>query len=182
MRKKLIALTVLAMVALNVSMVFAAEPNPHVTIVNPTSENTLYSDSLLVSVKLTQPVTIEVSAWQVWKVVNEVNEAITLEEYQRARLPDSRIEIAQTEFLKMEPFTSANNLSFYTKKIENITPGVYVIQVDTLNAEGKVIHTDASVVSMKAKEENLVDPAASNATQSGPSQFLKNLLKSIFGN
>ena len=183
MRKKLIALIVLALVILHSQAAFAGEPNPHVTIINPVHEDTLYSDNLLVSVKLTQPTTIEVSVLQVWKVVNGVNTEMTLEEFQRSRTPESRLDTATTRFVRMDPFTSANQLSFFTRKVENITPGgVYIINVNTLNPEGRVTNTDTSVVLMKAKEENPAEPVASDTPQpSGPSQFLRNLLKTIFG-
>ena len=181
MRKILSILVVFVLVVLQASAVFAVQQNPHVTIVNPADGHTLYADNLLVSVKLTQPATIEVSVLRLWKAVGGTNEPITLEEYQSAQSADSRVEIVRTEFAKMDAFTSVNHLSFYTKRIENVTPGVYEILVGTLDAEGGVIGVNASVVDIKAKEENPVDATPSTAPQSGPSQFLKNLLKSIFG-
>ena len=183
MRKTVIILALVAVLLLGAQSVFASEPNPHVTIVNPVHERTLFSDNLLVSVKLTQPQTIGVTVTQITKIISGQNVAMTLEEYQRSQSSDSRLEVNRTVFANLESFSSENNLSFYTKKIENVPPGVYIITVNTLDAEGMVANIDRSVVSLKAKEENPVEQVslAPQPSASGPTLFLKNLLKSIFG-
>jgi len=182
MRKKFIALLVLIVIFLSTSVVFA-DQNPNVTIVNPMNEDTLYSDNLLISVKLTEPITVKVSVTQVFKVVNSANVAITtIDEYKKTLVPESSIDTEQVTFATLDPFTSTNNLSFYTKKLENVKPGIYIISVNTIDTEGNAMYTNTNVVSMRPKEENPNDPASFDTPQSGTTQFLKGLLKSIFGN
>ena len=175
MRKFLPALVFVLVFLLCAPAAFAAA-NPNVVIVNPVSGATVSSDNLLVSVKLTAPATIKVSVTQEFKVVNGENTSVSLEEYQKT----DKSETASSEIGTTDTFTSTNNLSFYIKKLENVTPGVYTITVATVDQDGKVLYTNSSPVEMKAKEDNSADSVSSDSSQSGPAQFLKNLLKIIF--
>ncbi|MCL1808338.1 MAG: hypothetical protein FWG42_01055 [Clostridiales bacterium] len=176
MRKFMIAAAFAAVLLLSAQAVFAA-PNPSVTIVNPVSGSTVYADSLLVSVKVTTAAAIKVSVTQEYKVVNGENTTISLEEYQKT----DKSELASVAFGATESFTSTSSLSFYTKKVENVKPGIYKITVRTVDAEDKVLYTNSNPVEIKAKEGQ-ADPAALESQASGPAQFLKGLLKIIFNN
>ena len=162
MRKYMIALIFILLLSLNVSFVFATA-NPNVIIVNPVSDSPVYSENLLISVKITAPATIKVYVTHEQKVVS-----------------GDRTTVTSSVIGTADDFTSTTNLSFYTKKVENVKPGDYKIVVDTINTEGTVIHTNASLVEVKAKEDNPADSANSESVQSGPAQFLRNLLKIIF--
>ena len=175
MRARIIA-AVLTLAVLMCAPASFAATNPSVTIVNPVSGSVLYADSLLVSVKLTTPASISVAVTQEFKVEGGENTAVTLESY----LKTDKSEIASVGVGEAESFTSTGNLSFYTKKIENLKPGVYKITVDTIGADGSALYTNSSPVEIKPKEENPVEPADAESRPSGPAQFLKNLLKIIF--
>ena len=177
MRKYTIAVIVILLFLLSASTVFATA-NPYVTIVNPVSGSTVYSNNLLVSVRMTAPVSVRVSVTQQVKVVDGNNVNISLAAYERA--DDS--EIRSIPVGTTENFTSTNNLSFYTKQVQNVTPGVYRITVETINADGNVIHTNSSPVEIRAREENPANTAAAASQSSGTTQFLTNILRAIFGN
>lgn len=186
MRKGIALLVALLLMFVSTSVVFAAS-NPSVTTVNPISASTLYSDNLLISVKLTEPMTVKASVSQVYKVVNGTNAAITAEEYAeylkaKAAGTEPKTEVAKVSYVSLDSFTSTNNLSFYTKKLENVKPGIYDVNINTLGADGKAIYNNWSYVIIKAKEENPADPAVFENNQSGTAQILKNLLQNIFGN
>ena len=85
------------------------------------------------------------------------------------------------EVMAPETFTCTNTLSFYTKQINNVTPGLYKVKVDTINEAGEVLYSTETLVVVKgvASEAEKTDLFESN--QSGISQFLQNLLKNIFG-
>ena len=157
------------------SPVFAAA-NPNVTIVNPVSGKPIYSDNLLVSVKITAASTISVSVTQEFKVVNGENTTVNLEEYQKTE----KSETASVLIGNTDNFTSVNNLSFYTKKVESVKPGIYKITVNTVDGENKTLFTNESIIEIKPKEENPADTAVLESQPSGAAQFLKNLLKIIF--
>jgi len=157
------------------SPVFAAA-NPNVTIVNPVSGKPIYSDNLLVSVKLTSAQTITVFVTQEFKVVNGENATVSLEDHQKI----DKSESASVLIGSADSFTSVNNLSFYTKKVENVKPGLYKITVNTVDGENKILFTNESTIEIKPKEENPADTAVLETQQSGAAQFLKNLLKIIF--
>ena len=175
MRKCISMLLITLMLLMGTTVAYAAA-NPNVTIVNPVFGSTIYSDNLLISVKLTAASSITVSVTQEFKNVNGENVTISMEEYQKA---DSS-GIVSIAVGSAESFTSTNNLSFYTKKVENIKPGIYKITVNTVDADGKELYSNSNPVEIKPKEENPADPAVLETPQSGPAQFLKNLLKIIF--
>ena len=175
MRKCLIMTLTVAMFLMGATAAYAAS-NPSVTIVNPVSGSTIYSDNLLVSVKLTEASSITVSVTQELKAVNGENAAISMEEYKKADSND----IVSIAAGSTDSFTTTNNLSFYTKKVENVKPGVYKITVSTVDPDGKELYANSNAVEIKPKEDNPADAAVLETPQSGPAQFLKNLLKIIF--
>jgi hypothetical protein len=162
-------------------MAFAAT-DEDVTIVNPVSYSTVASTNLLVSVKLTKPKTINVTVTEEKKSVDGTN--YTLGESDMKAIQDGTFTGVRVSVIVVDgdSFTSTNNLSFYTKKLENITPGVYKIKVETISA-GKVTHTSANYVVIKSKTADAsADSTLFDSSQSGTATFLQNLLKSIFGN
>ena len=179
MRKCTITIVALLIVFLSTSTVFAVTvvPNPNITIVNPVSERVIFSDSLLVSVKMTAPISIRVSVTQEFKVVNDVNTSVSLEEFLNAE----QSQRTGTVFGTPGNFTSTSNLSFYTKKVENVRPGVYKITVETIDEEDDVTHVNISRVEVKAVEDNPENQVTVDTQNSGPAQFLRNLLRAIFG-
>jgi hypothetical protein len=176
MRRFAIIVSLILVFLLSASAAFAT-PNSNVTIVNPVSGQTIYAESLLVSVKVTAPMTVRVLVTQEFKVVGGENTTVSIEEYLRT---ESR-ETASVNVGQSESFTSTNNLSFYTKKVDSIKPGVYKITVSTIDAEGKVSFTNTSHVEIKPREENPAEITSEESQQSGPAQFLRGLLRIIFG-
>ena len=201
-RCKFIAIMLVVMMMF--STVFAsAASDPAVTIVSPAVESVVNSDSLLISIKITKPETIKVSVFEEKQLVGEelksvdVNNIETLEAATTATSSSVSVDGAVTttsvtasgvttkfvseEVMVPETFTSTNTLSFYTKQLNNVTPGLYKVKVDTIDAEGNVLYSTENLVVVKgvASEAEKTDLFETN--QSGISQFLQNLLKSIFG-
>lgn len=179
MRKLIVVLTViLALLCGTVSVSAATDPN--VILVNPASNSTTSSNNLLISVKLTQPKTIKVSVFEEKQVVNGTLSAVNVN-----TLTTSNGSINSTSFTSVAvgtpaKFESKNNLSFYTKQINGLKPGLYRIRIDTLDAAGKEIFTRNSYVVVKEKTEE-AEAKIFETPQSGTMQFLQNLLKTIFG-
>ena len=201
-RCKFIAIMLVVMMMF--STVFAsAASDTAVTIVSPAVESVVNSDSLLISIKITKPETIKVSVFEEKQLVGEelksvdVNNIETLEAATTATASSVSVDGAVTttsvtasgvttkfvseEVMVPETFTSTNTLSFYTKQLNNVTPGLYKVKVDTIDAEGKALYSTENLVVVKgvASEAEKTDLFETN--QSGISQFLQNLLKSIFG-
>lgn len=175
--------------------------DPAVTIISPAAESVVNSDSLLISIKITKPETIKVSVFEEKQIAGDqlisvdVNNLETLEAATNATASGVTAAGVTTsvtasgvttsfisqEVMVPETFTSTNTLSFYTKQLNNVTPGLYKIKVDTIDAEGKVLYSTENLVAVKgvASEAEKTDLFESN--QSGISQFLQNILKSIFG-
>ena len=199
---KIIAI-VLVMMLMFSTVFAAAASDPNVTIVSPSVESVVNSDSLLISIKITKPETIKVSVFEEKQLVGDQVKSVDVNNIETLQAATSATssgvtaagEVTSTsvtssgvstsfiseEIMEAETFTSTNTLGFYTKQINNVTPGLYKVKVDTIDAEGKVLYSTQNLVVVKgvAKEAEKTDLFESN--QSGISQFLQNLLKSIFG-
>ena len=180
----MIAVLLIVMMLLSTLVSFAA-PDPNVLIVNPTASSTIYSTNLLISVKVSQPKTIRVNVTEEKKKINDSYYATTIDEILKAELAREAGKPAAT-FVSIpveeaDTYVSQNYLSFYTKRFEKVTPGTYRIRVETL-VNGQVVYSSESLVMMKEKLAETTDAKIFISTQSGATQFLQNLLKSIFGN
>ena len=175
-------LMAVVMIFMSTAAVFATEtqgitPNSYVTIVNPVTGSIVYSENLLVSVKMTAPVTIRVSVTQEFVVINGEDRSLSLTEH----LATASNQIRSVAVGTADDFTNVNNLSFFTRRVEDVTPGIYRITVETINQSGEVTHTNSSPVEVRAPETNAVNTAPTASTSSGTAQFLRNVLRAIFG-
>ncbi|QIB67908.1 hypothetical protein Ami103574_00660 [Aminipila butyrica] len=172
----LVFLLVLSLVFGSVAMSFGAV-DQDVTVVNPVNGSAITSSSLLVSIKLTQPKTIKVSVYEVRRVSGDSSVALgesDMKAINQGTYQDGG-SLTYVPLVAGESFTSTNNLSFYTKNLENRSPGVYYIKVDTVY-QNKAVYSRKCYVTIKNKEESkLLD-----SSQSGTATFLQNLIKSIF--
>lgn len=156
-----------------------AARDPNVILVNPVSKSTVTTNNLLISVKLTEPKTIRVKVWEEKQVVNGTLAAVNVNTLTATSGSVNTADLSEVIVDTSLPFTSKNNLSFYTKQVTVSGPGLYKIEVNTLDASGKVTATNNSyvIVKEKATEETKIF----DTPQSGTMQFLQNLLKNIFG-
>ncbi len=156
--RKIVALIVMAaMLLVNTSFAFAAA-DPYITIVNPANETTITSGNLLVSVKISKKATVKVSLYK-----NTGTDAAPA--WQAVFANDS--------------FTTKSNLSFYTRKVENVSSGKYRIKVDTIGSNGTAVYSTYSNVTVKEKAG--ADEKAVFNSNTGAATFLQSLLQSIFG-
>lgn len=179
LRKNAIAFILIITMLFCCSGTAFAATDPDVTIVNPVNANSVTSANLLISVKMTQPKTIRVSASEVRRTVEGGSAALNegdMKAILDGTYADSSL-LTYSTVLEAETFTSTNNLSFYTKKIEGISPGVYLIRVETISQD-KATHSRRSYVTVKSKAEE--ESGVFDSSQTGTATFLQNLLKSIF--
>lgn len=178
MRKLVMVLTVvLALLCGTVGVSAATDPN--VFLVNPVSNSTVYTNNLLISVKLTQPKIIKVKVYEYKQVVNGTLAAVNVSTLTTTNGTADTSGLTEVIVAAPPQFSSNNNLSFYTKQVNVSGPGLYRIEINTLDATGKVTATNNSLVAVKEKttgEDKIFD-----TPQSGTMQFLQNLLKNIFG-
>lgn len=181
--KKITTVLVVLMTMLCSTIMASAAADPAVTIVNPADKIAVNSDSLLVSVKVTQPKVIQISVSEKKQTVDgkdvsiDVNQILNdTTENGLEKLKNSK----NVEVCKAENFTCSNNLSFYTKQINNLNPGVYEIKVKTLDSAGKTIYSSTSLVAMMGKQSAEDQDKLIDAKQNGALQFFQNLFKSFF--
>ncbi len=168
--------------------------DPAVTVVNPLHNATVYANSILISIKLTAPETIKINVYKQvkhdsagnpvtlsfteWDKVQEELKAIQAGSSAAA---SPSIQVLQGWVTETVTFTSTSDLAFFTKKVENLSTGVYKIKIDTIDAEDKAIYTKEQIVFVKEKAAQPVKPSVFKNSQPGTVSFLQNLLKSIFG-
>ena len=163
------------------------------TIVSPAGGSILYTESLLISVKVTDTNTIRVSVY-----AEKIESDEKLVNVDTGRLTEEDLKVAAgsdkyTEVLLEDPAEYTNNveIGFYTKQVA-VTPGLYKVKVETLETvmewpEGatapveKVIVTEtkSSLVAVKKKpveEKNQV--FQDNST--GAITFIRKILKGLF--
>lgn len=178
-------------------------------IVSPASNTIIYSDSFLVSVKIAEPKTIRVTIYEQKDLINDQLVSVNVTNIKAEDLaliakgpaPPVTAEAAVTEatvstvatlsdgtavkeytpvvISEATMYTCTGPLGFYTKQIDNVKPGLYKIQVETLNASTEVTEKINSFVAVKVKpvteKTNLFE-----TPQTGALQFLQTLLKNIF--
>ncbi|MGP1544428.1 MAG: hypothetical protein ACTTIO_05720 [Candidatus Fimenecus sp.] len=191
MKKNIFALfIVFALIFANISFAFA-DGDPSVTLVNPISNSVGTSPNLLISAKLEGAQTIRVSVYEVKKNIpnpafKEANKN-TVPQYLTQSLGDAEMKtIMDGKFdwkgkvavsLLSENFTSNKKLSFYTKKLEKINTGIYLVKIETISGD-KVIYTTQSYTQIKEKQ----DDKLFSENQTGAGSILQGLVKSVFGN
>jgi len=181
MKRRISIILVLVIALFCTPFVSSAAGDPSVILVNPASNSTAYSNNILLSIKITQPKTIKVSFFEEKQMTNGTMSSVNIN-----ALATSNGSVNSANFISQQiglpsTFTSGNNLSFYTKQINGLKPGLYRIRIDTIDNSGNRTHSSDSYVAVKEKAEE-ADANIFNARQSGTMQFLQNLLKNIFGN
>lgn len=204
-RYKRIVAIVITVILLCSSLVFAGAA----VIVSPPSNVIIYSDSFLVSVKVAEPKTIRVTVYEQKEMNNEQLFSVNVTNMNSEDLaliakgpaPSVTGEAAATETVaanvatlsdgtavkdyvpvalsEAATYTCTGQLGFYTKQMDNVKPGLYKIQVETISSDAEVTETVSNFVAVKVK------PAAVKVNifetpQTGALQFLQTLLKNLF--
>lgn len=200
-------LAVLLAVLLAFEVTFAA------SIVSPADSSIAYSDSLLVSVKLSDQKTVRITVYKEQigtekEVRKEDGSIVTETEYKDADASDltendlaaiaagkkteadgtvvtlsTGSEIPDYHDAVFAPAVEYTNstagIGFYTKKLINVTPGLYKVKVETLGSKNEVTETVVSFAAVKEKKEEKQGIFGRGVT-SGALQFLQNLLRNLF--
>lgn len=166
------------------STIFAsAAQDPTVTIVNPEDQVAVYSDSLLISVKVTQPKTIQISVSEKKQLSGEAYISFDVNKLmsQTTQVSQDALRNAKSvDVCPAEKFTCNNNLSFFTKKVGDLNPGVYEVKVKTLNSAGQVTYSSSSLVALMGKQSAEDQANIIDKKENGAIKFFKDLFNSIF--
>ena len=173
--KRVAALTIV-IVMLAVNFVFAAD----VSIVSPASNSIVYTDSLLVSVKVTEPKTIRVTVYE--KRVKAGDSSVAADvsgvtsDNIAAYAADAKF--SDVVISKAEDYTNTGEIGFYTKQISDVKPGLYKVVAQALDEKGNVVETVSSLIAIKAKP--VEEPVVFEQKQSAAVKLLQNILQAIF--
>jgi hypothetical protein len=182
MRKIFLSTAALLAFCFFASISFAAA-DPAVTLVNPSENEPIVANNFLISVKTTQVgKTLRINAYEVqqksgdeWTLVKTEE----LEEFDKKKDEEKRL----VPIMDEETFESKGAVSFFTHRVEDIAPGVYLIRIDTMNAPGsenEVLYSKEYRILVKEKTEE--ESKVFESQKSGTSQFLQSLLSKIFKN
>ncbi len=166
-------------------------------IVSPAANTIVYSDSLLVSVKVTEPKTVRVTVYEEKETSGETLVSANVTAFTEADLALVAAKKTQgaaastlSDGSTTKDYTSAamgdavsytcdSSLGFYTKQISDVKPGLYRVQVETVNGDATVSETVHSMVAVKVKPVE-VKASIFQAPQTGALQFLQTLIRNIF--
>ncbi len=157
-RRLLIIFTIILCLFVNCMPAFAAsglKDDPNVVIVSPTKNQVMTSGKVLVSVKLTAPKTIKMSFYKV----------------------DSA---SDKTLIKAETYSSDKKLSYYTRQLTGLEPGVYCVNISTLNSSDKAIYSSEIYVKVQKKTSDTVKVDVFNS-QNTSNTFWSSLLKKLLG-
>lgn len=188
-RVKFITLTVIILLFCSTSLSFAAVDGA-VTIKSPKNNSSTASNNILISVEVTEPKTIRISLYEEMQLVHDKYISIDInKELEKKAIEENNskkvntISALKTESIltEMEPayFTTVNSLTYCTKQVNGLTPGLYKIKVDTLNGAGETIFTRENHFGIMSKE--LIETDTLENEKSGPVQIFQNILKFIVG-
>lgn len=156
-RRVLIALTVIICLIFTTLPAFAATSlprDPNITIVSPTKDAVMKTGTVLVSVKMTAPKSIRMSLYE--------------------ETTSSR------KLIKTERYSSSKSLSYYTRQLTGLDPGIYCINISTLNSAGNAVYASEIYVRVQKKTSDSVKVDVFNS-QNSSSSVWASLLKKLFG-
>ena len=204
--RRIIALALVLVMLASVS-VFASA-----SIISPSKNSIVYSDSLLVSVKVSDAENIRVTVYEKKdskqvEVINDkgivekktqyfpvdvkdfteddialISAGKLLDDNGEAILLSTGAKIKRyTDFAigESELFSNESGISFYTRQLSDIKPGLYRVKVELLDGEGLVKSVSSNIIAVKDKELAPQDDVLSDQ-QKGAVNVIQNLLKSIF--
>ena len=91
-------------------------------------------------------------------------------------------DLSSTLVYGVDTFACTNNLSFYTKQIEKLEPGLYKLQINTVDNSGKVLFdTSKNIVIRDKQSEPIGTSLIFVDSQPSTMQLIQNFFKSIFG-
>ena len=188
-RIRRITAIILAIAVLATGLVFADAA----AIVSPAANSIVYTDSLLVSVKVTELKTIRVSVYAEKVASGDKLVNADVSKFTEADLKAAAGDPKYTDVLLGEAaeYTNTVEIGFYTKQIA-VSPGLYKVKAETLEKvmewpEGaeapveKVIVTEtkSSLVAVKKKPtEEKTQVFQNNST--GAITFIRKILKGLF--
>lgn len=153
----IILAVILCLLGTTCTTAFAASglsDDPALTIVSPTKNAVMQTGKVLISVKMTAPRTIKMSFYEV-----DGNE--------------------NKKLVKAETYSSDKNLSYYTKQMTGLEPGVYAINISTLS-NGKAIYASELYIKIEKKTADSVKVDVFNSRNTTNS-FWSSLLKKLLG-
>lgn len=187
-RIRRITAIILAIAVLATGFVFADAA----AIVSPAANSIVYTDSLLVSVKVTELKTIRVSVYAEKVTSGDKLVNADVSKFTEADLKAAAGDPKYTDVLLADPaeYTNTLEIGFYTKQIA-VSPGLYKVKAETLETvmewpEGAVepvektivTETKSSLVAVKKKPtEEKTQVFQNNST--GAITFIRKILKGL---
>ena len=132
-RKALIALAVVVCLIFSTLPAFAAtslSKDPNIVVVSPTKNAVMKTGTVLVSVKMTAPRTIRMSLYEETK--------------------------SGRSLIRTEKYSSSRSLSYYTRQLTGLDPGVYCVNISTLNSAGSAIYASEIYVKVQKRTSDTV--------------------------
>ena len=173
----------LLIIAMTFDTVFAAA-----SLVSPSAESIVDAGNILISVRLEECSTIKLNIYEEKIAPKEGVELKDADSVDTSKFTEEDLKKISEEtedykelLVSESGYTSDKSIEFYTKELKDVAPGLYRIEIETLDGNGKISETINSYIAVCEKKEKEVDQAVLVSTEKkGLLQSIKDLIKSIF--
>ncbi|MGI6751719.1 MAG: hypothetical protein ACOX4U_03765 [Anaerovoracaceae bacterium] len=169
--KKILMTVIIAGIMIFSTVFTFANGDNSISIVSP--GQTVYGSTLLISVKITSPQTVQISAYEQKQTLDGVLIPIDPDKISSVNVSN----IKSVSIMEKETYKCVDNLRFYNKQINNVAPGLYKIVVETKNGD-KVASTTSTLTVVRPADE---DKSVSFEAKQGALKRFQNFIKGIFG-
>ena len=172
-KKTLLALVLALLLCLSsATVIFAADDDAYSVISPQTSETGItYCDNLLISVKSTENTALRFTLYS----YPNYTKVSSLD------LVPASVFNVRSQAGPSEDFTGGEGVSFYTRQVNDIQPGMYGLKIEKFDEEGNVASVNQKYFIIESSSSK--DSAAIYESQSSASRvmFIQNVFRSLFG-
>lgn len=173
MNKKIISVIMAVLLTVfSYSAVFAMETNTY-NIINPqtASDGVTYSDNLFISVKVAENTRMRFTL----HFYPNCTQASTLND-----VPAAAFTVREQKGLT-ETFNGSDHISFYTRQVKNIEPGLYSLKIEVLDDNKNILSGETRYFLVKPNAAKMANSSIYESAPSGKVLFFQSVFKSLFG-
>ena len=173
MKKTLIALVLALLLCLcSATAIFAAEDSSYTVISPQTSETGIsYCDNLLISVKTMDntPLRFTLYSYPNYTKTSSID------------LVPASVFNVRSQFGSSEDFTGGEGVSFYTRQVNDIEPGMYGLKIEKFDQENNLISVNQKYFIIESSSSKDSAAIYDSQTSVGRVMFFQNVFRSLFG-
>ena len=172
-KKKILALVLALVLCFSAtSFIFAAEDDSYTVISPQTSESGItYCDNLLISVKTTDNTALRFTLYS----YPNYTKVSSLD------LVPASVFNVRSQFGASEDFAGGEGVSFYTRQVNDIEPGMYGLKIEKFDQENNVVSVNQKYFIVESSSSKDSAAIYDSQTSVGRVMFFQNVFRNLFG-